>query len=916
MFQCAVCQHVSRSLKAYVRHYRFHANLSNITFTCGVTECNRDFRSYNAFNVHTTRIHKEQRFDERVARQISVEDINLVCQLQNCQQNCIDFACLLSHMKSHIDNGYEISCPFLSCNKKYRVKSSFTSHITRIHRSTESINVPVPSTDMPPSTSSEMSTHSIDGRDDLGETNSCNVSEEESHECGSADEEDESSIEELYVHNMALFYLRLQTKHHVPASTLQVIVDELNSIQNIQSRHLEILLKSKLSSAGLEKCVISQILEDMECKNLFTAAHKKVTGPLRSNFTRKEYYKHNMSYVEPVAMKLGTDDTNTSRHFHYVPIKSSIEALFKDISVQEQYLNPLQRQDGVFSDFTDGSMFKRIELFTRLQGGLQLILYQDAFEIVNPLGSAKKKHKIVAVYYTLGNLYPYNRSKIDPIQLVALCKNKDLQFFGQERIFSRLVKDLKEIEDFGIDIGVGHNIKGAVVCILGDNLGSHYLGGFLENFSSAQYMCRYCKIQKDDMFSGNLESQRTAERRTPENYNEALQYLEQTRNREQTSYEGIKQNSVFNELRYFHVCNPGLPPCIGHDLFEGIVQYDMAIFIKYLVKEKRWFTYEQINTTLKHFKLLGSDSLDKPNNVNSNGLKLGGHAVQNWIFLRIFPMIVFNRIQDFNDQVWNLILLLRQIVELVCAPHISTGQIAYLNVLIEEYITLRIKKFSDVRLRPKHHYLMHYPELILQFGPLIRLWTMRMESKHTFFKWCTRSSKNFLNVTYSLAETHQLLQAFHNAGFLFGKPVQLDDKAIVFCVELYNEGIQQAVSSFQFLHTHSLTSNSVVIHGTKYSKGMYVVIDKVDGDLLLGEILCVIVSGTEHPYFIVHLCKCIFLNDVGLYKVIDARQDGNIKCVDADKLLDYHPLCGYRLQGNVLIALKHAVVDLELHVAQ
>ena len=34
---------------------------------------------------------------------------------------------------------------------------------------------------------------------------------------------------------------------------------------------------------------------------------------------------------------------------------------------------------------------------------LQLVLYQDAFEIVNPLGFAKKKYKILAVYMSCGN---------------------------------------------------------------------------------------------------------------------------------------------------------------------------------------------------------------------------------------------------------------------------------------------------------------------------------------------------------------------------------------------------------------------------------------------------------------------------------------------------------------------------------
>ena len=52
-----------------------------------------------------------------------------------------------------------------------------------------------------------------------------------------------------------------------------------------------------------------------------------------------------------------------------------------------------------------------------------------------------------------------------------------------------------------------------------------------------------------------------------------------------TPYEGIKFESIFNQLQFFHVCNPGLPPCLGHDLFEGVVAYDLPVFMKYFIQE-------------------------------------------------------------------------------------------------------------------------------------------------------------------------------------------------------------------------------------------------------------------------------------------------------------------------------------------
>lgn len=55
-------------------------------------------------------------------------------------------------------------------------------------------------------------------------------------------------------------------------------------------------------------------------------------------------------------------------------------------------------------DISDGHNFKSNQFFIENPGCLKLILYQDAFEMVNPLGSARKKHKVVAVYVSVANL--------------------------------------------------------------------------------------------------------------------------------------------------------------------------------------------------------------------------------------------------------------------------------------------------------------------------------------------------------------------------------------------------------------------------------------------------------------------------------------------------------------------------------
>ena len=159
-------------------------------------------------------------------------------------------------------------------------------------------------------------------------------------------------------------------------------------------------------------------------------------------------------------------------------------------------------------------MFKSNPFFIENHNALQILLFQDACEISNPLGSAKKKHKLLAVYYTLGNLDPRCRSQIDPIQLVLLCKESHLKKYGHERIFGPLLEDIGALKNTGITLDGGQIIKGSVLAICGDNLGSHYIGGFCESFQ-AHYYCRYCNLTKGKI--AEMMS-KTEESRTPESY--------------------------------------------------------------------------------------------------------------------------------------------------------------------------------------------------------------------------------------------------------------------------------------------------------------------------------------------------------------------------------------------------------------
>jgi len=376
--------------------------------------------------------------------------------------------------------------------------------------------------------------------------------------------------------------------------------------------------------------------------------------------------------------------------------------------------------------------------------------------------------------------------------------------------------------------------------------------------------------------------------------------MELENNPDMQMHNGIKSNSVLNKLTHFHVCAPGLPPCLAHDLFEGIVDYDLAMYLQFLVKTRKWFSYDVLNSRIVHFT---GESQNKANILPNNGTKLGGHAAQNWWLLRFLPILLHDRIRDITDEVWQLILLLRQVVELVCAPALSESQAAYMKVLLEDYIETRHLLFPLKKLRPKHHYLLHYADLTLQFGPLIRTWTMRFESKHSYFKRCIRASKNFRNITKSLSERHQLLQAFQSRGNVFSPELIMSD-CVRFCPELYDSQIKGALKAFNVTSSNAVVTDRITVRGTCYVNDMLVILSCNTGELILGLIACIVVKEQKTVLLVLRQKKACLDPGHGVFEV--ESEGGIFICKGLDELLDYFPLRHYSRGGRLLVALKHS----------
>ena len=110
------------------------------------------------------------------------------------------------------------------------------------------------------------------------------------------------------------------------------------------------------------------------------------------------------------------------------------------------------------------------------------------------LGNKVKNYKITAIYFTLGNIGRKEISKLQAIQLVILCKTRHVKKYGYEKVLAQMIDDLKVLETEGLTVTIESRdmtFYGAVTYVIGDNLGSHGIGGFQESFSKTLRVCRF-----------------------------------------------------------------------------------------------------------------------------------------------------------------------------------------------------------------------------------------------------------------------------------------------------------------------------------------------------------------------------------------------------------------------------------------
>lgn len=570
--------------------------------------------------------------------------------------------------------------------------------------------------------------------------------------------------------------------------------------------------------------------------------------------------------------------------------------------IQEKAFNSSSTtSEGRYESFRDGTHFKENAFLSTESVTISLLLYIDDFEVCNPLGTSRRKHKITAVYWVLANVPPQFRATLKSIYLALLCKAVDVKKYGYEAVLQPLLKDLVQLEEEGLFIPVfARKIKGTVVSIIADNLGAHSICGFVESFSGS-YICRFClgqlpEFQEKEVRTGSFKA------RTKEEHSLHLQaVLESPR---LTHCFGVKrQCALTDKLKHFHVLS-GYPPDLLHDLFEGIVPLELALCLNVLIK-KKYFTLIQLNDLIRLFTYKWTDKTDSPQPVPFNFASrrsIGGNAHENWSLLRLLPLIIGFKVPE-SEPAWHLIMDLKDIVELVVSPIHTDDTIRYLDTKISEHRHRYLQVFPEARLLPKHHFLEHYPQLIRAFGPLVALWTMRFEAKHSFFKRAIRHTNCFRNILLSLALKHQLMLAYYLHGTDIMNPALSVSNMSSVPLDVLKENLQKAVQKKFPGETCLQVANSVTCYGTSYSVGMILPYGSTGGLPDFVELLLILIVQGQ-PAFAVKCLHSWYCEHLRSFELESTR---HVMVLNQQELTDFYPLAPYTVEQKRFVTLKRHI---------
>lgn len=836
--------------------------------------------------VHLSRFHSQLASEKDYVQTFNCQ----VCEFNEpCSEN--EF---FTHLRKHLKLMQKVQCPYLDCDFETNVYSTFNTHKNRNH-------------------DQKYSTSSLQFKPGIA-VQLCGTEESTSVPAEPVPAEDVTSLEEEDLtdvgvdvndlnsqleHNLASLFLKMQTILNISESALQEIIQQIGQVFQLSEPVMFSVVEEILRChyPDIDNAVVKEVVCAVTDTNVFLK-HTSAGGSLSTSNRRATYIAKEFPVMEPVEFVTEKQGQNIV----YIPLIKMLQALLSKDDVLDKALTTSSSKGSGYSNYRDGSHFSE-NAISEDEFRIALGLYIDDFEVANPLGTSKKKHKLCAVYWVLANLHPKYRSSLHAIQLAVLCKVNTVKEKGYHEVLRPLIEDLASLEENGVYVEkLGASIKGTVLYVAADNLAAHALAGFQESFI-VERMCRFCMATREEIQTKNVSSGFYT-LRTKDAHDSQVQEVKQDPSK--VAHCGVKGGCVLGEnLKYFHAVD-GFPPDILHDFLEGVVPFELHLCIQDLIK-KKYISLETLNQAIKEFPYSFSDKTDKPQPVPktfASKKTFGGNGHENLCLIRLLPLMIGHLVPE-GDETWEVLMVLKDVLELVVSLRFTDESLFYLESKISEHRELLLNAFPACRLRPKHHYIEHYPRLTKVFGPLIDMWTMRFEGKHKFFKTVIHETQNFKNVPLTLARRHQKMMAYHLDCASFFKPALQANKVKSIMISSLPGNIQDILHQRCGLQNTVLSAVSVNIDGMNYAADMVVSVGSCGGLPEFRQIKQVLVINAD----IVFLCKSMiawYHEHLRAYEL--TQSSTGLVASQLTEFNDVFPLLAYQVRGTLFVSLKHYIL--------
>lgn len=197
--------------------------------------------------------------------------------------------------------------------------------------------------------------------------------------------------------------------------------------------------------------------------------------------------------------------------------------------------------------------------------------------------------------------------------------------------------------------------------------------------------------------------------------------------------------------------------------------------------------------------------------------------------------------------------MLREILFLLTSKTVSSESTNYLRSLIKDHHEHYLNLFGVTHaLKPKHHFLVHYPRMMEQVGPVSNNSVFRFEAKHRQFKMAANATTCRINLCKTLAIKNQLNYAHRVFQNSVGKPNQCGiykNIVDVDCINFINAaGIQNIQLHCEYAELNGVTykPNMVLWHS----------VDAISHDPVFVKIFKILIQNNKPIFF----CNTLSLN--------------------------------------------------------